>query len=315
MTDQKLFKVAVLDDFQAVARQFADWTEVERYAELTVFTDHVADADALASRLAPFDVICVMRERTPLPGALLARLPKLRLIVSTGPRNASIDQQAADSAGIAVMHTGYIGTPAIELTWALILASARDIVDEATALRTGGWQQYVGVGLAGKTLGILGLGNIGSEVARIGRAFNMDVIAWSPNLTQERARLAGVEMVSREDLFANSDFLSVHLVLSPKTQGLVSGSLIDLMKPTARLINTARGPILDEAALVSALRENRIGGAALDVFDEEPLPLDHPFRSTPRLIATPHIGYVSQEQYEIFYEDTASAVADWLSGE
>jgi phosphoglycerate dehydrogenase-like enzyme len=305
-------KVAILDDYQNVALTMADWSRVENKAEVTVFTDHVSDPDAVVARLQPFDVLCVMRERTPLPRQILERLPRLKMIASTGPGNASIDQQAVRERNIHLTDTGYRSTPTIELTWALILAAMRNLVGEASSVRSGGWQTSVGQELSGKVLGVLGLGRIGSEIARIGAAFGMDVIAWSQNLTPERAQVAGATRVSKEELFARSDVLSIHLVLSERTRGLVSVADIAAMKPTAWLVNTSRGPIVDEEALISALRSQSIAGAALDVFDTEPLPAGHALRTLPNVLATPHIGYVAEDLYRTFYGDAAASIEKWL---
>jgi phosphoglycerate dehydrogenase-like enzyme len=231
-----------------------------------------------------------MRERTPMTRTIIERLPKLRMIASTGTRNASINLKAAEERGVQVVHTGYTSAPTIELTWALILGSARNLVAENTSLRGGGWQQSVGDDLAGRTLGVLGLGNVGGAVARIGNAFGMKVIAWSQNLTTERAAEVGATLVSRDELFQAADVVTIHLVLSGRTRGLVGAAELALMKPTARMVNTSRGPIVVEADLVAALKGKTIAGAAIDVFDQEPLPLDHPFRALPNLLATPHIG-------------------------
>jgi phosphoglycerate dehydrogenase-like enzyme len=305
-------KVAILDDYQNVALTMADWSRVESKAEVTVFTDHVSDPDAVVARLQPFDVLCVMRERTPLPRQILERLPRLKMIASTGPGNASIDQQAVRERNIHLTNTGYRSTPTIELTWALILAVMRNLVGEASSVRAGGWQTSVGQELSGKVLGVLGLGRIGSEIARIGAAFGMDIIAWSQNLTPERAQVAGATPVSKEELFARSDVLSIHLVLSERTRGLVGGAEIAAMKPTAWLVNTSRGPIVDEEALISALRSQSIAGAALDVFDTEPLPAGHALRTLPNVLATPHIGYVAEDLYRTFYGDAAASIEKWL---
>ena len=305
-------KIAILDDYQNVALQMADWTAISKRAEVTVFNDHLSDPDAVVRRLEPFDVVCVMRERTPLRRDTIARLPNLKLIASTAPRNAGIDVEAAKEHGIAIATTGYRSTPTIEMTWALILASARNIVDESIALRNGGWQQGVGEELEGKTLGVLGLGNVGGPVARIGSAFGMKVIAWSQNMTAEVAQRAGAEFVSKEQLFERSDILTIHLVLSDRSRGLVGASQLNSMKPNARLVNTSRGPIVDEGALIEVLERRRIAGAALDVFDQEPLSKDHPFRRLPNLIATPHVGYVARGLYETFYGDTVKNIAKWL---
>jgi phosphoglycerate dehydrogenase-like enzyme len=306
------YKIAVLDDYQNVALESADWSVLSGRADITVFQDHLDDTDAVIERLLPFDIICVMRERTPLPRNVVERLPNLKFIASTGPGNASIDVVAAADRGIVVSHTGYRSDPTIDLTWALILASARNIVAESNSLRSGGWQRTVGTELRGKTLGVLGLGRIGSEVARIGRAFGMDLIAWSRNMTPEAAQAAGAVLVSKEELFERADILTIHLVLSGRTRGLVGAAELALMKPTARLINTSRGPIVDEQALIRALRSKQIAGAAIDVFDIEPLPAAHPFRTLDNVLATPHIGYVSQELYRTFYEDSVSNIREWL---
>jgi phosphoglycerate dehydrogenase-like enzyme len=305
-------KVAILDDYQDVALRLADWSAVARRAEITVFNDHIADPAALVERLRPFDAVCVMRERTPLSRDILQQLPRLKLIASTGPRNASIDMQAAAERGILVTATGYEATPTIELTWALILASARHLPREAGAIREGGWQTSIGANLRGKCLGVLGLGNIGKEVARIGLAFGMTVIAWSQNLTAEIANAAGATLVDKHPLFRQADIVTIHLVLSRRTTGLVGAAELALMKPTARLINTSRGPIVDQAALIEALQARRIAGAALDVFDVEPLPADHPFRTLDNVLATPHVGYVTEELYRTFYGDAAAGIAAWL---
>jgi phosphoglycerate dehydrogenase-like enzyme len=306
------FKIAVLDDYQNVALSLADWSALDERATVTVFNDHLADSDAVVERLKPFDVVCVMRERTPMTRAVIERLPKLRLIASAAMRNASIDLKAAEERGVQVVHTGYTSTPTVELTWALILASARNIVAENASLRSGGWQHTIGDDMAGRTLGLLGLGNVGGAVAKVGAAFGMKVIAWSQNLTSERAAEGGAICVSKEELFREADVLSIHLVLSDRTRGLVGAAELTLMKQTARLINTSRGPIVVEADLIAALKEKKIAGAAIDVFDQEPLPLDHPFRKLPNLLAAPHIGYVSRALYERFYQDTVANIRRWL---
>ena len=304
--------VAVLDDYQGVAMSLADWSKVCDRANVTVFQDHLADEGAVAERLAPFDVVCIMRERTPMSGSLLRRLPRLKLIASTAPRNAAIDLATAEERGIAVAHTGYFSEPTIELTWALILAGARQISSEAASVRTGGWQHTLGEDLAGKTLGILGLGRVGSGVAKVGMAFGMKVIAWSQNLTSDAAAAVGARLVSKEELLRTADVISIHLVLSARTVGLMGAAEFALMKPSARLINTSRGPLVVEAALLAALANHRIAGAAIDVFDIEPLPADHPYRRAEKLLATPHIGYVTRGLYERFYQDTVANIAAWL---
>src|SRR5258708_8594562 len=312
MDPMKKHKVAVLDDYQNAALESADWSVLRDRADIAVFQDHLADPDALIERLLPFDVVCVMRERSPLPRNVIERLPNLKLIASTGSGNASIDVAAAGDHGIAVVHTGYRSDPTIEFTWALILASARHIVTESNSIRSGGWQRTVGTDLRGKTLGVLGLGRVGSEVARIGRAFGMDLIAWSQNMTPEAAHAAGAVLVSKDELFEQADILTIHMVLSDRTRSLVGAAELAKMKPTARLSNAPRGPIVDEQALISALRNRQIAGAAIDVFDIEPLPASHPFRTLRNVLATPHIGYVAQGLYRTFCEDSVSNIRKWL---
>ncbi len=306
--------VAILDDYQAVALTMADWSPLRSRAEVSVFTDHLTDEGALAERLLPFEILCVMRERTPLRRSLLERLPRLRLIASTGPVNAAIDVAAAEERGVKVVHTGYSSVPTIEMTWALILASQRHLVRETASLRSGGWQQAVGGDLQGRTLGLLGLGNIGGAVARIGGAFGMEVIGWSQNLTPEKAATVGAAAVSKEELFARADILSIHTLLSRRTRGLVNAEALALMKPTAWLVNTSRGPIVDEPALLDALGQRRIAGLAVDVYDVEPLPPGHPFRSLDNVLATPHLGYVTQAMYRTFYGDAVRNIVAWLDG-
>ena len=305
-------KIAILDDYQNVALKMADWSALAGRADITVFNDHLADPEAVVERLTPFDIVCVMRERTPLPREILQRLPQLKLIASTGSRNASIDSSAANELGIAVTATGYRSTATIELTWALILASVRSIVRENEAVRDGRWQTSIGEELSGKTLGVLGLGNIGRPVAQVGLAFGMNVIAWSQNLTAETAEAVGAKLVSKGELFREADILTIHLVLSGRTRGLVGAAELALMKPTARLINTSRGPIVDEPSLIRALRSHAIAGAAIDVFDQEPLPPEHPLRSMENVLATPHIGYVSDSLYRTFYGDVVKNITTWL---
>jgi phosphoglycerate dehydrogenase-like enzyme len=305
-------KIAILDDYQNVALKMADWSALSGRAKITVFNDHVGEPSALVERLLAFDVVCVMRERTPLPREVLQHLPRLKLITSTGSRNASIDIGAAKELEITVTATGYRSSPTIEVTWALILASLRGIVHENNSLRNGGWQESVGQDLSGKILGVVGLGNIGGQVARIGLAFGMKIIAWSQNMTSEIAEAAGVRLVSKDELFRQADIVTIHLILSGRTKGLVGAAELGLMKPTSRLINTSRGPIVDESSLIKALRSRAIAGAAIDVFDEEPLPAQHPFRSIDNVLATPHIGYVSESLYRTFYGDSLANITAWL---
>jgi phosphoglycerate dehydrogenase-like enzyme len=312
MAGSPLIRIAILDDYQNVALDMADWSPLAKRAEITVFNDHEADTAKLIERLQPFQVICVMRERTPITRQVIERLPNLKLIASTGSRNASIDTDAAADHGIDVVNTGYSSTATIEFTWALLLAMSRNIPLEAQSLREGGWQRSFGTELSGKTLGVLGLGHIGSAVGVIGRAFRMNVIAWSQNLTVERAESKGVQLVDKDTLFSTSDFLSIHLRLSDRTQGLVGREELAKMKKTSRLINTSRGPIVDTAALVDALTRRQIAGAAIDVYDTEPLEPMHPLRSMQNVLATPHIGYVTRELYQTFYGDTVRNIVEWL---
>lgn len=307
-------RIAVLDDYQRAALESADWGPVTSRAHVDVFDDHLAAPEAVIDRLGSYDIVCVMRERTPLRRALLDRLPRLKLICSTGKRNASIDLDAAAARGIQVVHTSYTSTPTIEHTWALILAGARHLIAENESLRSGGWQTHVGDDMAGRTLGIIGLGSVGSQVAKVAIAFGMTVIAWSQNLTAAAAAAAGARLVSKDHLLREADIVSIHLVLSARTRGLLGAAELALMKPTARLINTSRGPIVQEAALISALAGRRIAGAAIDVYDTEPLPPDHPYRHIDNLLATPHIGYVSRGLYRRFYGDTVANIVDWLDG-
>ncbi|MFI5559923.1 D-2-hydroxyacid dehydrogenase family protein [Amycolatopsis japonica] len=305
-------KIAILDDYQEVALGFGDWDSLG--AEIEVFTKPFADPADVVGRLRDFEVVVAMRERTRFPAEVLDRLPALRLLVSTGHRNAAIDVAAARRNGVVVSSTGYIAAPAAEHTWALILAAARNVPVESRNMRDGGWQTTVGTILAGKTLGLLGLGRLGAGAARIGQAFGMETIAWSQNLTQEKADPHGVTAVSKEELFARADVLSVHLVLSGRSRGLVGAPELAAMKPTAMLVNTSRGPIVDEAALVDALRRKEIAVAALDVYDVEPLPSEHPLRTLDNVVLTPHIGYVTREAYEIFYRDAVEDIAAFQAG-
>jgi phosphoglycerate dehydrogenase-like enzyme len=312
MSTRSPVKVAILDDYQNVALDLADWTPLKNRADVTVFNDHVPDEAKIIERLKPFDVVCVMRERTPLTRAIMERLHNLKLIASTGPVNASIDTDAAAARGIRVVHTGYSSTPTIEFAWSMILSMARNIPVENRSLHDGGWQRTLGTQLAGKTLGLLGLGHIGSAVGVIGRAFRMNVIAWSQNLTAERAESKGVQLVDKNTLFSTSDFLSVHLRLSDRTRGLVGTAELAQMKSTSRIVNTSRGPIIDTTALLDALKKGKIAGAAIDVYDIEPLESTDPFRSLENVLATPHIGYVTRELYETFYGDTVRNIVEWL---
>lgn len=308
-----MLRIAILDDYQNAALGAADWQSLPD-AEITVFDRPIGDQDALARTLEPFEVLIAMRERTPFPATLLARLPKLRLLVTTGMRNRAIDLAAARAQGVVVAGTAMLGHAAYEHAWALIMALTRRIPREDRAMHAGGWQEGIGIGLKGRTLGVLGLGRLGAEVARLGRAFGMEVIAWSQNLTEERAAACDARRVARDELFALADILTIHLVLSQRTRGLVGARELALMKPGAYLINTARGPIVDEAALIDALRNGRIAGAALDVYEVEPLPPDHPLRRLDNVVLTGHTGYVIQEMYPLAYGQALEDIRAWLAG-
>lgn len=306
--------IALLDDYQNVALQMADWSKLKDMHRLTVFNHHLGGDDAVVKALMGFDVVCVMRERTPLPYGVIARLPNLRLIVTAGERNASIDVKAAAEHKIIVCGTRSPGHATAELAFGLILSLARHIPHETAAMKAGQWQSTVGMDLHGRTLGLIGLGRLGGKMARIGRAFGMKVIAWSANLTQQAAYEAGAERVDKADLFKRADVVSVHTRLSDRTKGLIGREELALMRPSALLVNTSRGPIVDNDALVEALRAGRIAGAALDVYNVEPLPTDHALRQVPRLILTPHLGYVTEETYREFYTGKIAAIEAWLAG-
>ena len=308
-------KVAILDDYQGVALQMADWSVLAPDCRVEVFRDHLTDLDALAHRLRDFEIVTCMRERTPFRRDLLERLPNLRLLVTTGMRNAAIDLLAATERGVVVCGTaGGPESPPAELTWGLILALIRHIPHEDAATRVGRWGTTVGMSLENRILGVLGLGRLGATVARVGVAFQMSVIAWSQNLTAERATQCGATLVTKDELFARSDIVTLHVQLSQRTRGLVGARELALMKPTAYLINTARGPIVDEAALLRALQSRAIAGAGLDVFDEEPLPSDHPLKQLDNTLLMPHAGYVTEEQYRVRYRDTVENIASYLEG-
>jgi phosphoglycerate dehydrogenase-like enzyme len=309
-------KVAILDDYQGVALEMADWSVLPPDCRVQVFRDHLSDREALVERLKDFEVVTCMRERTPFRRDLLERLPNLRLLVTTGMRNAAIDLQAATDLGVLVCGTaGGPDAPPAELTWGLILALVRHIPREDAATRAGHWGTTVGMSLEHKVLGVLGLGRLGVKVAKVGVAFEMSVIAWSQNLTAEKAAQCGATLVTKDELFARSDILSVHVQLSARTRGLVGARELGLMKPSAYLINTARGPIVDETALIQALQARTIAGAGLDVFDEEPLPPGHPFTVLDNTLLAPHMGYVTKDQYQVRYRDTVENVAAYLKGE
>jgi phosphoglycerate dehydrogenase-like enzyme len=306
-------RVAVLDDYQGVALSLGPWESLG--ASVSVFRDHVADDDRLIERLAGFEVVVAMRERTPFTRDRLSRLPALRLLVTTGMANAAIDLDAAREHDVVVCGTGGVASATVELTWALILAVARHVCAEDRRVRAGGWQHTLGFELAGRTLGVVGLGRLGSRVAAIGQAFEMSVIAWSQNLDGSRAASLGVEAVSREELFARADVVTVHLRLSDRTRGLIGAGDLARMRSSAILVNTSRGPIVDEHALLAALEAGTIAGAGLDVFEVEPLPVGHPLRLAPNTVLTPHIGYVSRGSYEVYYREAVEDIAAWLRDE
>lgn len=311
-----MIRVAILDDYQRVALSYADWSVLGPDCEIEVFDRNLATVDEAAAALAPFDVVCLMRERMPLPRELIERLPKLRLAIVTGARTRSIDMEAAVGRGVTVCHThpgeSHYATP--ELAWGLILSCARSIPDEHRRVREGGWQETIGVTLGAKTLGILGLGKLGRRMVPVAKAFGMDVIAWSQNLTAEAAAAAGARLVSKDELLRTADAITIHLILSERTRGLIGAEDFALMKPSAILVNTSRGPIVDEAALVEALQAGRIRAAGLDVFDREPLPLDHPLRRVPNAVVTPHLGYVTEGAYRAFFEDMVGGILAWRAG-
>lgn len=314
----KLQRLAILDDYQGVTLSMGPWDKVS-HIETTVFRDTLHDREALVARLAPFDAILAMRERTPFPAALIERLPNLKLLITTGERNRGIDAAACAARGITFSGTPSFGAPTVDLTWGLILALARGIPAQQASLRAGTWQialgqAGVGIGLEGRTLGLLGLGKLGQKVAKVGQALGMTTIAWSQNLTAEAAAAHGVTRVDKPALFAQSDVLSVHLILSDRSRGIVGAEDLARMKPGAFLVNTSRGPLVDQAALIAALREGRIAGAGVDVFDLEPLPLDHPLLSAPNTVLTPHLGYVTEENYRAYFAGAVEAIQAYEMG-
>lgn len=304
-------RVVVLDDYQRCAHEFADWAGLG--ADVEFVDRHLAGPD-LVDKLDGAEVVVAMRERTTFDSELLDRLGDLRLLVTTGMANASIDVAAASERGVTVCGTRSLPSPAAEMTWALLLALVRNVPREDVSIRAGGWQSTIGSDLAGRTLGLIGLGRLGTRVARVGLAFDMDVIAWSQNLDPEHARAHGVEATTKNDLLERSDVVSLHLRLSDRSRGVIGESDLRRMKPTAFLVNTARGPLVDEAALLAALEEGRIAGAGLDVFDEEPLPVDHRLRSSPRTVLAPHLGYVTRGAYDVFYGEAVEDIHAWRDG-
>lgn len=307
-------KLAIIDDFEHAALASADWSRLDGRVGIEVFHDHLSSETALVQRLADFEMVFVMRERTPFAASLFAHLPKLELLITSGLRNASIDLAAAQAHDVVVSGTQILPYPAAEHAWALMLALAKGIPGDDRRMRKGGWGEGLNVGLKEKTLGVIGLGKLGAQVANVGLAFGMRVIAWSPNLTKQRCSEVGVQLVSKEQLLEESDFVTIHLVLGERSRGLIAGEELALMQPTAYLINTSRGPIVDEAALIAALRSGSIAGAGLDVYATEPLPHEHVLRNLPNTVLTPHMGYVTQENYRTFYETAVVIVDSWLDG-
>lgn len=308
-------RLAILDDYQDVAHGFADWAALEAEGvKVTTFREPIASRDALVSALADVSIVIAMRERTAFPREVFEKLPALQLLVTTGMANASIDVAAATDHGVTVCGTPGSPTAAPELTWALLLAAARHLPAEENSLRAGTWQSTVGFELAGKTLGIVGLGKIGRRVAAYGRAFGMEVLAWSQNLTTAAAEEAGARLVSKEELFRASDVVTLHLRLSPRSENTVGEAELRLLGPEGILVNTARGPLVNQDALIRALSQGWIRGAALDVFDEEPLPAGHPLLAAPNTVLSPHLGYVTQESYREFYGGAFEDVTAWLAG-
>jgi len=308
-------RCAILDDYQAVALESADWSKVKADLDIKVFHEHLGGAEQVIKALQGFDIVVAMRERTPFPKAVIDALPDLKLLITTGMRNASIDTEAAKARGVTVCGTGSFGSPTSGVAIGLMLELTRHIGYENARLHAGDkWQVTIGPDLEGLTLGVLGLGKLGTRTAAIAKAFGMKVIAWSQNLTPEKCEAAGVGYVGREDLFRQSDFISIHVVLSPRSRGLVGARELALMKPGAYIINTSRGPIIDEAALVAVLRDKKIAGAGLDVFDVEPLPLDHPFRKMTNVVITPHLGYVSEQNYRGYFAGVVEDIRGFLDG-
>jgi phosphoglycerate dehydrogenase-like enzyme len=307
-------RVVVLDDYQDVARQFGPWSDLGPQLELDVVTAHLVGPE-LVDRLAHAEVVVAMRERTAFDRSVLAALPDLKLLVTTGMGNAAIDMAAAAQLGITVCGTGILASPTAELTWGLVLALVRRLPAEDAAMRRGDWQLGVGTELAGKAFGVIGLGRLGQRVARVAQAFEMPVLGWSQNLDPDLARSLGVEPVSKADLLRGSDVVSLHLRLSDRTRGIIGAADLALMRPSAYLVNTSRGPLVDTDALLAALNDGRIAGAGIDVYDEEPLSREHPLRSAPRTVLTPHVGYVTDGTYQVFFTDAVADIAAWLAGE
>jgi D-3-phosphoglycerate dehydrogenase len=309
------YRCAVLDDYQNVAMKLADWGRIASDVDVAVFNKHMASPDEVHRALKDFHIVCMMRERTPFRRDTIEALPNLKLLITTGARNASIDMAAAAERGIMVCSTSAYGNPTTGITFGLILELTRRIGFENTRLKAGEpWQVTLGSDIEGKTLGVIGLGKLGTRVSGVAKAFGMKVIAWSPNLTVERCKEAGVEYTTKEDLFRAADIVTIHVQLGDRSRGMVGAKELGLMKPTAYLINTSRGPIVEEKSLISALDERRIAGAGLDVFDIEPLPLDHPFRRMDNVVITPHLGYVSRQNYEHYFPDIVENIRAFIDG-
>ncbi len=308
-------RCAILDDYQNVALKSGDWSKVKADVEVQVFREHLGGPDKVIAALKGFQIVVAMRERTGFPRAVIEALPDLKLLITTGMRNASIDTEAAKAHGVTVCGTGSFGSPTSGIAIGLMLELTRHIGYENARLHAGAaWQSTFGPDLEGLTLGVLGLGKLGTRTANIAKAFGMKVIAWSQNLTAEKCRAAGVGYVTKDDLFRQSDFITIHVVLSQRTRGIVGAKEIGLMKPSAFLINTSRGPIIDEAALLAALRDKKIGGAGLDVFEVEPLPVHHPLRKMDNVVITPHLGYVSEQNYRSYFAGVAEDIRGFLDG-
>ena len=309
-------RCAILDDYINLSRQVADWSKVEDRIDITVFNEPFASPEAAASALKDFEIICAMRERTPFPRTLFAALPKLKLLITSGMRNAAIDMEAAKDHGVVLCGTQWARDPTAPLTMGLILELTRNIGRENARMHAGEpLQKLVGIEIEGKTLGVIGLGKLGTKVSKLAQAFGMNVIAWSPNLTPERCKEAGVGYATKEELFSTADIITVHVVLGPRSRGLVGAEDLARMKPTSYLVNTARGPIVDEMALLKTLQERKIAGAAIDVFSVEPLPVDHPFRKLDNIVLTPHLGYVTEESFRNHYRQMVEGIDAWFKGE
>jgi phosphoglycerate dehydrogenase-like enzyme len=315
MDEPMPYRCAILDDYQNVALQMADWSPVAEDVDITVFNAPLGGQDKVIAALADFDIVVGTRERTPFPRAVIEALPKLKLLITTGARNASFDLAAAKERNVVVCGTPSIGNPTAGIAIGLMLEITRRIGFENARMKSGEpWQATIGLDVEGQTLGVIGLGKLGARVGRIAKAFGMKVLAWSQNLTPEKCQEAGVEYAGKEDLLRQADFVSIHVILSQRTRGLIGAGDLRLMKPTAYLINTSRGPIVDEGALLAALKEERIAGAGLDVFDVEPLPLDHPFRRLDNVVLTPHLGYVSVQNYRAYFTGVVEDIRGFLDG-